>query len=208
MNSESTLGKRIREARGNMSQDMFCALAGVSKGSLGFYERDENVPRLDTAARICEVSGKSLAWLAGMPRDSGGGVVELPISLGLCDAAGFVLSSGKWDALASRLRGIGPYVACRIMATGQGPGLEPGDVLIVDTGRKELSPGVTYAIGLEGFVYFCNVWRRPGKLILDMGEKVECPADGGGVEILGRVAMLERCLEPGRSCGLEKGQCG
>lgn len=58
-----TLGKRIREARGKHSQDIFCELIGVSKGSLGFYERDENLPKVDVAIKICSVTGVTLSWL-------------------------------------------------------------------------------------------------------------------------------------------------
>ena len=37
----STLGERIKLARGGISQDAFSRELGISKGSLGFYERNE-----------------------------------------------------------------------------------------------------------------------------------------------------------------------
>ncbi len=58
-----TLGKRIRQARGNVSQDEFSARIGISKGSLGFYERDENLPKVDVVIKICSETGVDLEWL-------------------------------------------------------------------------------------------------------------------------------------------------
>lgn len=58
-----TLGKRIRQARGKVSQDDFSARIGISKGSLGFYERDENLPKVDVIIKICSETGVTLEWL-------------------------------------------------------------------------------------------------------------------------------------------------
>lgn len=59
----TTLGKRIRLARGNASQDVFARRIQVSKGSLGFYERDENLPNSDVILKICSATGVTLDWL-------------------------------------------------------------------------------------------------------------------------------------------------
>ena len=59
----STLGSRIKEARGKLSQDAFSKRIGVSKGSLGFYERDENLPNTDVVLKICSETGADLTWL-------------------------------------------------------------------------------------------------------------------------------------------------
>ena len=77
-----TLGARIRLARGKTPQGAFAALIGVSKGSLGGYERDENLPNTDVALKICRQTGFSVEWLlsgrgpmradaAPRPRESG-----------------------------------------------------------------------------------------------------------------------------------------
>ncbi len=58
-----TLGARIRLARGKISQEVFAAWIGVSKGSLGGYERDENLPNTDVALKICQRTGFSVEWL-------------------------------------------------------------------------------------------------------------------------------------------------
>lgn len=68
-----TLGSRIRFVRGALSQEVFAAKLGVSKGSLGGYERDENLPNSDIVLKICQETGVSAEWLLqgeGLPRMS------------------------------------------------------------------------------------------------------------------------------------------
>lgn len=59
----STLGKRIKKARAKVSQEVFAREIEVSKGSLGFYERDENLPNTNVVLKICSVTGVLLEWL-------------------------------------------------------------------------------------------------------------------------------------------------
>lgn len=59
----STLGERIRLARGNLSQETFSRALNISKGSLGFYERNENLPNTEVVLKICSKTGVSLEWL-------------------------------------------------------------------------------------------------------------------------------------------------
>lgn len=59
----NTLGNRIKLARGKISQDAFAAQLQISKGSLGFYERDENLPNTNVILKICSATGVSLEWL-------------------------------------------------------------------------------------------------------------------------------------------------
>lgn len=92
-----TLGSRIRFARGALSQEVFAAKIGVSKGSLGGYERDENLPNSDIILKICQETGMSVEWLllgTGAPAASeerpagpgkllAGGAVSLPGVMGI-----------------------------------------------------------------------------------------------------------------------------
>ncbi len=59
----TTLGTRIKMARGKESQEKFAARLEISKGSLGFYERGENLPKSDVILKICALTGVSLDWL-------------------------------------------------------------------------------------------------------------------------------------------------
>ena len=73
-----TLGNRIRIARANMSQATFAKALDVSKGSLGFYERNENLPNSDVVIKICSMTGVNLEWLllGKGPMKPGGAVTE------------------------------------------------------------------------------------------------------------------------------------
>ncbi|MES9996437.1 helix-turn-helix domain-containing protein [Desulfovibrio aminophilus] len=57
------LGERIRAIRGETSQEEFAAEMGISKTALGFYERNERVPRATFVAELCRPRGISLDWL-------------------------------------------------------------------------------------------------------------------------------------------------
>ena len=58
-----TLGSRIKYVRGKESQESFANSIGVSKGSLGGYERDENSPSADAVLKICSKANISAEWL-------------------------------------------------------------------------------------------------------------------------------------------------
>lgn len=59
----STLGMRIKMARAKESQSSYAGRLDISKGALGFYERDENLPKVDVALRICALSQVNIDWL-------------------------------------------------------------------------------------------------------------------------------------------------
>ena len=58
-----TLGKRIRFLRNKESQESFASRIGVSKGSIGGYERDENSPSADVILKICSSDNILVEWL-------------------------------------------------------------------------------------------------------------------------------------------------
>lgn len=47
----------------SLSQEAFSRQIGISKGSLGFYERNENLPNVDVILKICSKAGVGLEWL-------------------------------------------------------------------------------------------------------------------------------------------------
>ena len=59
----NTLGERIKLARGGISQEAFARILSISKGSLGFYERNENLPNVEVILKICSKTGVGLEWL-------------------------------------------------------------------------------------------------------------------------------------------------
>lgn len=58
-----SLGDRIRAVRAGTSQEEFAVELGVSKTALGFYERNERIPRATFVADLCRPRGVSLEWL-------------------------------------------------------------------------------------------------------------------------------------------------
>ncbi|GAB6035842.1 hypothetical protein JCM15519_04010 [Fundidesulfovibrio butyratiphilus] len=58
-----TLGQRIRQLRGDESQDAFANRLNINKNTLGFYERDERTPNATFVADICKRERISTDWL-------------------------------------------------------------------------------------------------------------------------------------------------
>lgn len=58
-----TLGERIRQVRGALSQADFAAKIGINKNLLGKYERGESVPGGEILSQIHDTAGVSLDWL-------------------------------------------------------------------------------------------------------------------------------------------------
>ena len=59
-----TLGKRIRELRGDIPQTKLARRAGVSRAALIAWELDESVPSLTNAAALAKALNVSLTELA------------------------------------------------------------------------------------------------------------------------------------------------
>jgi len=58
-----TLGHRIRQIRGDESQDAFANRLNINKNTLGFYERDERTPNATFVADICKQECIVTDWL-------------------------------------------------------------------------------------------------------------------------------------------------
>ena len=58
-----TLGHRIRQTRGDESQDAFANRLNINKNTLGFYERDERTPNATFVADICKQECIATDWL-------------------------------------------------------------------------------------------------------------------------------------------------
>lgn len=59
----TTLGERIKLARGVEKQESFATALGISRGSLSLYERGETSPSADFLLKLCSERGVSPAWL-------------------------------------------------------------------------------------------------------------------------------------------------
>lgn len=58
-----SIGSRIRQIRGEESQESFAQRIGIHKNTLGSYERGVRVPDGDLLADICTTFGVSAEWL-------------------------------------------------------------------------------------------------------------------------------------------------
>lgn len=100
-----TLGSRIRIVRGDETQEAFSAKIGVSKGSLGGYERDENSPSADAILKICSGANISVEWLmlgvgTMRPGDQPEQVMRTPVAAAqggeVCERCR-MLEEGRWQ---------------------------------------------------------------------------------------------------------------
>lgn len=57
------LGNRIRQLRGNKSQQNYAKLLNISPRALFSYEVEDRIPGADLVVRICANSGASFKWL-------------------------------------------------------------------------------------------------------------------------------------------------
>ena len=58
-----TMGKRIREVRGELSQEKFSKIVGISKGAVGSYENDKQTPSATVIMSICDNFNIEPRWL-------------------------------------------------------------------------------------------------------------------------------------------------
>lgn len=199
----STLGERIRQARGDKSQDTFAKLLGISKGSLGFYERNENLPNIDVVLKICSIANVSLDWLVsgtdffpGVPPLAVGAgnspqtieaqdhqiimipMVEARLSAGHgsfeTDSTSERQYSFRSDFLL-RKGNISQMVLMRVSGDSMAPAVEDSDVVLIDQSQNKPIPGKVYAVGVEDMVYLKRVNAEPGKLVLLSDNKGYAP---------------------------------
>jgi transcriptional regulator with XRE-family HTH domain len=63
---EMDLGERIRELRGERSQNEFAEFINVSRPSVGLYENGRRVPDASIVSKICQKCGVTSDWLLGL----------------------------------------------------------------------------------------------------------------------------------------------
>lgn len=59
----SSIGERIREIRGKISQEKFADRTGINKSTLGRYERGVNSPDTNAISAICKAFHVNPEWL-------------------------------------------------------------------------------------------------------------------------------------------------
>lgn len=66
MDIKATFGARLKELRGEMKQDDFGALIGVSRASISYYENGTRTADVEILGKICEKYHVSADWLLGL----------------------------------------------------------------------------------------------------------------------------------------------
>ena len=191
-----TLGSRIRAARGKLSQEAFANLIQVSKGSLGFYERDENLPNTDVALKICSTAGVSIEWLltgkgsmqmdspqigqaAPMlvcpPSDNGGiDIVWINRLKARLSAGGGSFEvetecNGKFAFRSDWIHRKGQpeaMVLMEVSGDSMAPDICDKDMVLIDQSQNELVAGGIFAIGIEETIMVKELDVEPGTLLI------------------------------------------
>lgn len=92
----SSVGKRIRFLRGDLSQAAFAERVGVSRAALANYETGRTAPKASIIEAISEASGVSTEFLAsGKVND----VEQLAVSLGMGSNTADQLTADEWAVI-------------------------------------------------------------------------------------------------------------
>lgn len=107
--------------------DEACKQLGVSRGSLGGYERGERLPDIDFIARLCALTGGDFNAVSRLRLEAAGEPV--PDSLAVADApAGYRVESGEVSGLRAEIQAAGiPFDWALLLMQLAGSGdLSPG----------------------------------------------------------------------------------
>lgn len=64
--NENTIGKRMRELRGNMSQRQAASCVGMWAQNWNVYESGQSIPGAQAVINICQYFNVSADWLLGL----------------------------------------------------------------------------------------------------------------------------------------------
>lgn len=67
---KDTLGYRIRQVRGQLSQEDFGKLLNVSRSTVASWECNTNQPSIEVLLKIAKIGSVSMDWLTGNDSDS------------------------------------------------------------------------------------------------------------------------------------------
>lgn len=186
----STIGDRLKEIRGDESQETFAGRFGIHRNTLARWESGERTPDLDFVIKMVLELGYSPEWVltgAGPTRASAAAIhsahqltpdhvdlIQIPKVKARLSAGGgsFEINGEVERYYAFRsdwLRRKGNTAAMVLMDVS-GQSMEPvimdGDTILIDQSQTEPLPGRLYAVAVEELVYVKRVETKPGQLIL------------------------------------------
>jgi SOS-response transcriptional repressor LexA len=208
-----TIGKRIRQVRGALSQGEFADALGVSKSAVGSYERDAQAPGSTVIVAICERFGIDPAWLLfgfGVPKNDSGDAREITrLPLMRARLAGDALEPLGVEGRAHPFRrdfleNLGDperMVLLRVDGDSMAPEILHGDTAIIDQGQAAPRPGGLFAVSMEGMVYIKRIDALPGRIVFKSCNPAYPPIEVAlkeaaslAVRILGLAVWLCRSL--------------
>lgn len=70
-----TIGDRLRQIRGDMSQKAAAISTGIRQQVWNRYEKDQTAPASDSIIKICNTFRCSSDWLLGLPERGSGNII-------------------------------------------------------------------------------------------------------------------------------------
>jgi phage repressor protein C with HTH and peptisase S24 domain len=217
-------GERLKQLRADLrlTQAEMAEKLGTHVNTYGAYERGAQVPSSDVLLKLYEQFNVSSDWIlyglgdptsqaqgkpAGEPVGGDQSYFGLvPMAEAHLDAGGgaVVMSEAVRDYFAFRkdwLRRVATAVRNLILMTVRGDSMEPllvdGDVVMIDQGRRMLSSGQIYALGMEQAIMLKRLERLPGKRVRIISDnRIYPPYDvpEGDIRLLGQIVWFARQL--------------
>jgi len=172
------IGKRITEIRGKKTLPEFAATLGIARSTLIRYEKGDRLPDADFICKFCEVYDLDTNWfLTGhkVPSVTDAEFTQVPIydvdvSAGhgaFADQEAIVSYTGFQESWLRNTLGVSPNAVDIVFVRGDSmePGIENGDMLLVDRQNNELRREGVYVFRLDGFLHVKRLQRLPNRVI-------------------------------------------
>ncbi len=221
---DAAMGGRIRQiiAESGLTRPQFCAAVGVAKSTLANYLSGRRVPDCLFLLRLVQRFGVNAEWLLtgekpvfrnGFSRRMsfpGGEVVQLPVVSPALerDFAGLDdLLRNAGDSFAfnftwlARQGGVEHMFVTSVAGDCMEPLLKGGDLLLVDSSRRDLRPGGIHVLALGGGLVVRRVDVGVDGLFLQCENpsypRVAVPmSKARDLNVLGRVIWAAKCFLP------------
>lgn len=222
--SDTAMGGRIRQiiADSGLTRQQFCAAVGVAKSTLANYLSGSRAPDCQFLQRVVQRFGISPDWLltgdapvyrSGFARQMsypGGEVVHIPAIDPVLEAPFAGLDGLLREATESfafsfnwlaRLGAVDRMFMTAVAGDCMEPLLKGGDLLLVDSSRRDLRPGAIHVLAMAGGL----VARRVDVAVDGLSLQCENPSyprltvpseNVPGLHVLGRVIWAGKCFLP------------
>lgn len=178
-----TLGVRLRKLRNDkrLTQQQLGELTGVSKTSVIYWEKDENIPKHESLVALASALNTTTAYLLyGIqqiePWDDSTPLDDDEVEIPFFKDFSFACGSGSInDAIThekrrlrmskATLKGLSIDKGNAVAATASGDSMSPtindGDTIHIDLGRKTIKDGKIFAVSFGGLQYAKRLYNLP-----------------------------------------------